>query len=349
MNYEVEFWPIEKLASERVRLLLSPRYQRGEAWAENKQSLLIDTILMGYDVPKLYFSANKAPALHNYDVVDGQQRLLSIYRFLGLELNGNGQPLTLKRKDGLEWQEGNTLIFADLNKQQKEQFLSYKVTVTIVKDASNDQLRRLFLRLQMGSILNQAELRNALSSVNGDNINALVENHPFFAKTAIPMGRYKRQDYLAQAVVHARAVESGEFGAVDAAATKMMYLEDPPLLQSFWARVYKTLDAMAQITEHDPRAFYNKWMFVDFFALFWVLKTKLSTKAAGAIATQIREFENVRIAVRKEPESLVGKRGMEPKLLLGYVDSFYKDGGLTRSLEKRFKFLSSQKENLMIP
>jgi hypothetical protein len=221
--------------------------------------------------------------------------------------------------------------------------------VTIVKDASNDQLRRLFLRLQMGSSLNQAELRNALSSINGDNINTLVENHPFFTKSAIPMGRYKRQDYLAQAVVHARGVESGEFGAVDAATTKMFYLEDPPRAQSFWARVYKTLDVMAAITEYDPRAFYNKWMFVDFFALFWALKTKLSTKVAGEIAAQIRGFEDVRVEVRKEPESLVGKRGVEAKLLLGYVDSFYKDGGLSRSLEKRYNYLLSQKENLMIP
>jgi hypothetical protein len=47
---------------ERKHILLSPPYQReGEVWTLYKKQLLIDSLINGYDIPKLY--------LHEYDKV----------------------------------------------------------------------------------------------------------------------------------------------------------------------------------------------------------------------------------------------------------------------------------------
>lgn len=339
MKFKVEPWSISQLIEKRDKLLLNPRYQRGVAWNQHKQALLIDTILMGYDVPKLYFSKNNNGALHGYDVVDGQQRLLALYRFIGLILDERGQPLKLRKKYGLEWSEHDEITYNGLSSDVRRKFLESEITVSIISNADNNQLRRLFLRLQMGSTLNQAELRNALASVNGDHINALAENHNFFKNTAIPIGRFKRQDYLAQGIVHARGLDENSFTTVDAETTKELYLETKPLPMKFWEKVNKVLGVMSEISKCNPRAFYNKWMFVDFFAYLWVNQIKLEFGQAEDIASALITFENERISVRKEPEKLVGKKGHEPKLLLGYVDAFYKDGGLAKNLEKRFNFI----------
>lgn len=348
MKFKVEPWSIRKIIAQQNKLLLNPRYQRGEAWKENKQALLIDTILMGYDVPKLYFSENKNGALNEYDVVDGQQRLRAIYRFVGLISDDKGESLKMRKRYGLEWPEKDNYNYCDLSKEIQEKFLDSEITVSIVSEADNNQLRRLFLRLQMGSSLNQAELRNALASVSGDHINALAENHQFFKVTAIPTGRFKRQDYIAQALVLARGLENHKLENVDAEAVKSFYLQSDQLSMKFWSRVNRVLEVMAEISKYNSRAFYNKWMFVDFFSYFYVNDFKLKEEQAESIAGAINSFEKERIEVRKNPEALVGKKGTEPKLLLGYVDAFYKDGGLAKNLEKRQNYIKNQQTKLYL-
>lgn len=340
MKFTVEQWEISELRNAASHLSLNPRYQRGEAWKEEKQGLLIDTILMGYDIPKIYLAKNNSSALSKFDVVDGQQRLRSILRFLGDQLDEKGKPLNLKKRWGLEWSAIDIFDFESLTERQKNKFLSYNVSVTIVENATNDQLRRLFLRLQMGSSLNQAELRNALASQTGDHINAIVDNHHFFKIAAIPIGRYKRQDYLAQALVASRNKSADLIADVDADAARRFYLGDDESA-TFWSRVHSVLDLMESISEQCPRCFANKWTFVDFFCYFWIKRPRLGATEKAHLASKIKALEYKRLQVKNAPESLVGKRGDEAKLLLGYVDAFYKDGGLGRNLEKRFSYLES--------
>lgn len=345
MKFTVDQWSITELRNAASSLSLNPRYQRGEAWKVEKQGLLIDTILMGYDIPKIYLAKTNSSALTKYDVVDGQQRVRSILRFLGDQLDEKGKALRLKKRWGLEWSAKEVLDFDSLTDRQRDKFLDYKISVTIVENATNDQLRRLFLRLQMGSSLNQAELRNALASQTGDHINAIVENHDFFKVAAIPMGRYKRQDYLAQALVFCRNKQHNIIADVDADSARQFYLDDeePP---AFWLRAHSVLDSMKSISDQSPHCFYNKWMFVDFFCYFWIKRPILTPKLQTRLVEKITELESTRLRVKNEPESLVGKRGKAPKLLLGYVDAFYKDGGLGKNIEKRFSYLESIQHEL---
>ena len=79
MKRKVKDWTIEKLCKERSNITF-PEYQREKRlWNETDKSNLIDSILKGIDIPKLYFY--KVPGAKIYEVVDGQQRLWAIWDF----------------------------------------------------------------------------------------------------------------------------------------------------------------------------------------------------------------------------------------------------------------------------
>src|SRR6266705_3011117 len=63
-----------------------PSYQRqSEIWTETKQQLFIDSLINGYDIPKLYFhdlSWSSKRAAKRYAIIDGKQRLEAIHGFL---------------------------------------------------------------------------------------------------------------------------------------------------------------------------------------------------------------------------------------------------------------------------
>ena len=48
---------------------LAPEYQRGSVWTRNRKALLIDSVLRGYDLPKLYLRESPGQA-DAYEVVD---------------------------------------------------------------------------------------------------------------------------------------------------------------------------------------------------------------------------------------------------------------------------------------
>jgi uncharacterized protein with ParB-like and HNH nuclease domain len=79
MKRKVEPWTVKKLYQERSRTSF-PEYQREkQLWSDEKKSTLIDSILRDIDIPKLYFNRLKDKS---YEVIDGQQRLWSIWDFI---------------------------------------------------------------------------------------------------------------------------------------------------------------------------------------------------------------------------------------------------------------------------
>ena len=64
------------------RLELKPDFQRNEVWSRAAQIMLIDTIIKGIPIPKIYIKS----VMHNGNtyrvVIDGQQRLTAILKFV---------------------------------------------------------------------------------------------------------------------------------------------------------------------------------------------------------------------------------------------------------------------------
>jgi len=82
-------WSVADVLHRFPQLLLDPAYQReGSVWGMSRRQLFIDSVLNGFDSPKVYLHELVPPqfgqaSLHRYAVIDGRQRLEALRAFEG--------------------------------------------------------------------------------------------------------------------------------------------------------------------------------------------------------------------------------------------------------------------------
>lgn len=183
MKRTIVEWPAKELYAKRERIQYPDFQREPTVWSEKKRQLLIDSMLIGLDIPKIYLF--KHEDADYYDCIDGQQRIVSVIQFF------DGY-LTLP--DGRSWNR--------LSVVEKQQISDYKFTIAVVTEASEDDLRLLFLRLQLGSPLNVGEKLKALTGDMRDFIFDIGKNHPFFVKVRIPRRRFAKETVFAQICIN---------------------------------------------------------------------------------------------------------------------------------------------------
>ncbi|MEJ5118300.1 DUF262 domain-containing protein [Gluconobacter cerinus] len=137
-------------------------FQRRLVWTNKQKVKLIETILIGYPMPEIYFwqqPADPETGAQKRSIVDGQQRLTTMLQFVS-----NEWPLKnsyLSHVDRLE--EYSDKYWKDLSPELKRIFWDYVLTVrTIPSEVNEDQIRSIFRRLnETDRSLNPQELRNA--------------------------------------------------------------------------------------------------------------------------------------------------------------------------------------------
>jgi rubredoxin len=140
---------------------IRPGFQRYIVWTPTQQSRLVESVLLGLPIPRLYFAEDED---ETQVVVDGQQRLAALFRFLD-----NGYPLqSLKALPEL-----NGKKYRELSKKLRNRIKNFKLSTVLILKESEDDLRfDLYERLNTGSVgLNDQELRN---SVHRGTYNAFV-------------------------------------------------------------------------------------------------------------------------------------------------------------------------------
>lgn len=143
---------------------IAPAYQRHFVWNTERQSELIESLLLGIPVPSLFMATNRDST---WEVIDGLQRLTTIINFLGTEEQiAAVNPSTKKlRLSGLEKLAAiNGLTFEELPKSVQLMFLTRPIRVTVLNDRSDFSVRYdLFERLNTGGIsLHPQEIRNCI-------------------------------------------------------------------------------------------------------------------------------------------------------------------------------------------
>lgn len=135
-------------------------YQRKYIWQQKDQVALIETILIGYPIPEIYLWANDTDPNTGdtkYSIVDGQQRLTTIQRYLNDEFKLNKAAIDDKEAD-----YGGKL-FSELSADNKREFWRYQFSSRFINESLQyDEIAKLFLRLnRTNTTLNPQELRNA--------------------------------------------------------------------------------------------------------------------------------------------------------------------------------------------
>ncbi len=177
--------PLTWWKSRRKKIDMMPPYQRrGRLWSNTDKAYLIDSILNGYDIPKLYMAdytwsdselnKKKLP----YAIIDGKQRLEAIFDFFDgiIVLNDDFNFLSdssikiggLGYKDLLE----NYIEIAEL-------FETFPLTIVGVYADSEEPINELFVRLNRSKSLTGAEIRNAMVGKTPAIIRE-ISRHAFF-------------------------------------------------------------------------------------------------------------------------------------------------------------------------
>ena len=184
---------------------LSPPYQRhGHLWSEPDKAFLIDSILNGYDVPKIYvadfsygFGTLNASG-KQYAVIDGKQRLEAIFQFFESKLRL--APDFVWTDDASASLGGFTYndMLRDAPKAASR-ISNFCLSAMRVVTDDETRINELFVRLNRSKPLSGAEIRNAMSGV----VPTLIRNiagHDFFT-SRVKFSVNRRQDYNAAAKV----------------------------------------------------------------------------------------------------------------------------------------------------
>ena len=185
---------IVDLISANGKITLRPEYQRRIRWNEEKQSALIESMLLNIPIPPIYLYENDAA---RYEVMDGQQRLNAIREFHSGQLKLKSLRI-LRRLNGLTYSDCPQRVVRALDRASVS-----AIVLLLESDQShpktpnatpNDLRRRVFDRLNTGGInLNPHEIRNAMNPGPLNEALLRMSRLPVFT-TAFRIPPYDRSD-----------------------------------------------------------------------------------------------------------------------------------------------------------
>lgn len=160
---------------------IDPRFQRFFRWKDYQKSSLIESILLGIPIPPIFVSQRDDGI---WDVVDGLQRLSTIYEFVGVLKEGDKVKDAsvlqgtkyLPSLEGKKWDDPNDPDNS-LTQAQRLLIKRSKIDVTILlKDSSPFAKFDLFERLNTGgSVATDQEVRNCILVMFNENMLTWME------------------------------------------------------------------------------------------------------------------------------------------------------------------------------
>lgn len=172
VEYDISVSPsdpsLELLSSQIERGdIIIPFYQRKYVWKIEQASKLIESFLMGLPVPQIFLYVNKVDQL---EVIDGQQRLISVKRFLDGyfgEEDEKGRRQTFRLRGLSERSEYNGKSFEQLESKDKRKLRNSTLRAINIKQLrpteNSDAVFHIFERLNTGGTqLKPQEIRNAV-------------------------------------------------------------------------------------------------------------------------------------------------------------------------------------------
>lgn len=202
------------------KLDIRPPYQREFVYSEKQQQAVVDTITKGFPLNVMYWAVNKnEEGEANYEIIDGQQRTLSICRYVEGDFSFNNK------------------YFYNLWDEEQGKILDYELDIYVCEGAEADKLDWFRTINIAGEKLTEQELRNAV--YHGPFV---TDAKRYFSKTGSPayqvgsdylVGTPIRQDYLETAI---KWISKGK---IEEYMSKNQYAEDAKELWNYYDKVIK--------------------------------------------------------------------------------------------------------------
>lgn len=171
------------------KLDIRPPYQREFIYKDKQRDAVIDTVTKNYPLNVMYWAVNEDG---NFEVIDGQQRTISICQYVEGDFSTVVGDLPSFR------------AFHNLQKNEQEKILDYKLMVYICSGTDSEKLEWFRTINIAGEKLTEQELRNAVYSGSW-----VTDAKRYFSKNSCAAygigsdylnGTPIRQDYLETAI-----------------------------------------------------------------------------------------------------------------------------------------------------
>lgn len=163
----------------------NPSYQRkGRLWSRSDKAYLIDSIINGFDVPKLYMADFQMGGMllnttgKEYAIIDGKQRFEAVFDFFDQTLTLNAD-FVWRRNPALRL---GGLSLKDLRNSYPEiadAFETETFDVMSVMTDNAEDINELFVRLNRSKPLSGAEIRNAMVGEVPETIRNIARHEVF--------------------------------------------------------------------------------------------------------------------------------------------------------------------------
>jgi len=184
---------------------IHPEFQRFFRWTILQKSKLIESILLGIPIPSIFVSQREDGV---WDVVDGLQRLSTLFQFMGILFDEDKKPVKpqplvkteyLKLLAGKYWDKEGDQEHS-FTASQRIAFKREKIDIKIVKKESHESVKfELFQRLNtLGSRLSDQEVRNCLLVLLNDDFYKWlreISNNEYFLNTLSITDRLVDEQY----------------------------------------------------------------------------------------------------------------------------------------------------------
>lgn len=197
-------WTIKNLKSmhdSKETLNFDHPIQRQSAqWTNLQQSLLVHSILANYPVPAVYVEKtdsaetdDKGKAIYKYSVLDGKQRMTTVFSFINGEYALN-EETPAAEIDG-ETYELADKTFEELDEDVKQELLRFKFSIFAFEDATDDEIEEIFFRLNNSTPLSKPQkARPLMGTENARFINSILTGSFFTEKCNFSKLQLRKSD-----------------------------------------------------------------------------------------------------------------------------------------------------------
>lgn len=185
-------WTVEKLVDyiDKGQVKFDNPVQRPYVWTDDMKSQLLDTAMRGFPMGVIHVDKNTTTKKWLCDVMDGQQRCTTLYKFMKGEFAlQNIIPFEFEEKE----YDVNGCYFDDLPEELQKEIRSYALNIVYCENATQDEKRELFAKLNNGKALTAKQ--KVVASVNNFEEVMEMSHHPIFQMLLTQKG-FENKNYI---------------------------------------------------------------------------------------------------------------------------------------------------------
>lgn len=326
----------EVYANQETYNFKEPYQRRVDAWNLAKKKKLIDTFINGYSVPKIY---GRLYSDGTVGIIDGIQRMSTWIQFRNDGFNLASDFVYLRDRT----RNLSNMSYSDLPLDVKEHINAFVLHIEHVITNELDRIVEMFLRLNNGTGLNNAQKRHAILGYLMDHIRTISNEHKFFTdRVNFKNNLYQHEDVLTKLILL-----QYEGRIVDLDKEDLDHLVISNIYQS--DRIDTVIGEVVTVLDFMERAFVSKDKLLGIFnatPIFYSLFNRYFEQSPQLLRNFIEEFEKLRkrnrrirdgrVTALSEYDKLFGQRLNSQKSILNrtkiitrYADQFITQGSIS--------------------